>query len=137
MGNSIHWLRWDVGRITQCSPTYIVSGAFSSPSLLPMVHLVLSTHRGNSAHRFFPHQGYLVLTGALEISSRSIVSGSVRLCYAIIYALFLGFGLAIGLEIFIKITGISADSFATDYTCSSSHDAGKWYRATASEWWGA
>jgi uncharacterized membrane protein YjjB (DUF3815 family) len=51
--------------------------------------------------------------------------------------LFLGFGLAIGLEIFVRITGISADSFATDYTCASSHDSDKWYRATASGWWGA
>lgn len=27
-----------------------------------MVHLVLSTTRGNSGNRFFPHQGYLGLT---------------------------------------------------------------------------
>ncbi|KAI0034665.1 hypothetical protein K488DRAFT_77075 [Vararia minispora EC-137] len=80
--------------------------------------------------------GYLFLSGALEISSRSIISGSVRLCYAIIYSLFLGFGLAIGLEIYIKMTSASAASLnATDYTCSASHNSSLWYRSTPSSWW--
>lgn len=40
--------------------------------------------------------GYMVLCGSLELQSRSMVAGSVRMVYAIIYSLFLGFGITIG-----------------------------------------
>ena len=40
--------------------------------------------------------GYVVLCGALELQSRNVVAGSVRMVYAIIYSLFLGFGITIG-----------------------------------------
>lgn len=40
--------------------------------------------------------GYMILVSALELQTRSMVTGSVRLVYAIIYSLFLGFGFTIG-----------------------------------------
>ncbi|QPG75670.1 hypothetical protein FOA43_003028 [Brettanomyces nanus] len=40
--------------------------------------------------------GYTILSGALEIQSRSIVSGTVRMFYAIIFSMFLGFGMTLG-----------------------------------------
>jgi uncharacterized membrane protein YjjP (DUF1212 family) len=40
--------------------------------------------------------GYMVLCAALELQSKSLVSGSVRMVYAIIYSLFLGFGILVG-----------------------------------------
>ncbi|KAJ9626519.1 hypothetical protein H2203_004152 [Taxawa tesnikishii (nom. ined.)] len=40
--------------------------------------------------------GYMVLCASLELQSRSIVAGSVRMVYAIIYSLFLGYGITIG-----------------------------------------
>lgn len=40
--------------------------------------------------------GFMVLNSALELQGRSIVAGSVRMVYAIIYVLFLGFGLLVG-----------------------------------------
>lgn len=40
--------------------------------------------------------GYTVLCGSLELQSRNIVAGSVRMVYAVIYSLFLGFGITIG-----------------------------------------
>jgi len=40
--------------------------------------------------------GYTVLCASLELQSRSLVAGSVRMVYAIIYSLFLGFGITIG-----------------------------------------
>ncbi|KAJ7040506.1 hypothetical protein C8F04DRAFT_1253808 [Mycena alexandri] len=49
------------------------------------------------------------------IIPRNIVSGSVRMRYAVVYSLFLGLGLAVGVD--DRITGRS-----TDYTCSESHD---------------
>ncbi|KAI9626986.1 hypothetical protein H4Q26_017619 [Puccinia striiformis f. sp. tritici PST-130] len=42
--------------------------------------------------------GWLVCCAALELQSRSIVSGSVRLIWAVIYALFLGLGISVGAE---------------------------------------
>lgn len=44
--------------------------------------------------------GYIILCASLELQSRSIVAGSVRMVYAIIYSLFLGFGITIGTAIF-------------------------------------
>lgn len=44
--------------------------------------------------------GYTVLCASLELQSRSIVAGSVRMVYAIIYSLFLGFGITIGTVIY-------------------------------------
>ena len=44
--------------------------------------------------------GYMVLCGSLELQSRSMVAGSVRMVYAIIYALFLGFGITIGTALY-------------------------------------
>ena len=57
--------------------------------------------------------GYTILCGSLELQSRNIVAGSVRMIYAVIYSLFLGFGITIGTAIFGAI-----DKNATnDTTC--------------------
>ncbi|TGZ81659.1 DUF1212-domain-containing protein [Ascodesmis nigricans] len=40
--------------------------------------------------------GYTILCGSLELQSKSIVAGSVRMFYAIVYSLFLSFGITIG-----------------------------------------
>lgn len=40
--------------------------------------------------------GYLMLCSALELQSGSIVAGSIRLVHALIFSLFLGFGITIG-----------------------------------------
>lgn len=44
--------------------------------------------------------GYTVLCGSLELQSRNIVAGSVRMVYAVLYSLFLGFGITIGTTIY-------------------------------------
>ena len=44
--------------------------------------------------------GYMILRGALEIQSKSVTSGVVGMMYAIIYSLFLGFGLTLGSAIY-------------------------------------
>lgn len=49
--------------------------------------------------------GYIILSGALEIQARSIVSGTVRMFYAIIYSLFMGFGMTLGSGIYGWIDG--------------------------------
>ncbi|KAF4452690.1 hypothetical protein F53441_4497 [Fusarium austroafricanum] len=40
--------------------------------------------------------GYMVLCSALELQSRAIVPGSIRIVYAVIYSLLLGFGITVG-----------------------------------------
>ncbi|KAL6239951.1 hypothetical protein BDW75DRAFT_235786 [Aspergillus navahoensis] len=60
--------------------------------------------------------GYLVLCASLELQSRSIVAGSVRMVYAIIYSLFLGFGITIGTAVY----GLLDPHASTDYTCPAS-----------------
>ncbi|KAL8808841.1 MAG: hypothetical protein Q9223_004230, partial [Gallowayella weberi] len=60
--------------------------------------------------------GYTVLCGALELQSRNILAGSVRMVYAIIYSLFLGYGITIGTSFYGGI-----DAHATSaVSCSSS-----------------
>lgn len=44
--------------------------------------------------------GFIILTGSMELQSRNIVNGSVRMFYAIIYSLFLSFGITIGAAIY-------------------------------------
>lgn len=44
--------------------------------------------------------GYIILCGSLELQSRNLVAGSVRMFYAIIYSLFLGFGITLGASLF-------------------------------------
>ncbi|KIY63086.1 DUF1212-domain-containing protein [Cylindrobasidium torrendii FP15055 ss-10] len=79
--------------------------------------------------------GFIVLSGGLEIMSRSIVSGSVRMVYAVIYTLFLGFGLGIGAKAYTRLVG-SPIVGITDYTCTESHDpTGGWWQVTPSPFW--
>ncbi|KAF2870018.1 hypothetical protein BDV95DRAFT_595591 [Massariosphaeria phaeospora] len=44
--------------------------------------------------------GFAVLSASLELQSKNIVAGSVRMVYAIIYSLFLGYGITIGTTLF-------------------------------------
>lgn len=61
--------------------------------------------------------GYIILCGSLELQSKNLVAGSVRMFYAIIYSLFLGFGITLGAALYGWV-----DSSATDKaTCDDGH----------------
>ncbi|KAI0003098.1 DUF1212-domain-containing protein [Russula compacta] len=45
--------------------------------------------------------GYLILSSSLELASKNILCGSVKMVYALIYTLFLGFGLQIGSDFYL------------------------------------
>ncbi|KAL4268084.1 ThrE exporter family protein [Pleurotus pulmonarius] len=47
--------------------------------------------------------GFTILISALELMSKNIFCGSVRVVYAIIYTLFLGFGLTIGSDFYLLV----------------------------------
>ena len=70
--------------------------------------------------------GYIVLNAALELQSRNMVSGSVRMVYAIIYTLFLGFGLLIGTTIF----GLMYTGATNEVTCHVPY----WWSASSNPW---
>jgi hypothetical protein len=69
------------------------------------------------------------------LSSHNIVAGAVRLCYALVYSLFLGFGLAIGAEFYERMTGLEIFG-PEDYLCAKSHSNAPWFRKTPSKFWG-
>ncbi|KAI8627344.1 hypothetical protein F5Y19DRAFT_176178 [Xylariaceae sp. FL1651] len=58
--------------------------------------------------------GWLVLSSALELQSKAIVPGSIRLVYAIIYSLFLAYGITVGTALYGAI-----DSTVTSTTCQN------------------
>lgn len=66
--------------------------------------------------------GYIILCGSLELQSRNLVAGSVRMFYAVIYSLFLGFGITLGAAIY----GWIDKSATSETTCAVS--ISPWYR---------
>ncbi|KAF2087869.1 DUF1212-domain-containing protein [Saccharata proteae CBS 121410] len=67
--------------------------------------------------------GYTVLCASSELQSKHIVAGSVRMVYAIIYSLFLGFGMTIGIVLF----GIMDSNATSATTCSNKMATGYTY----------
>jgi uncharacterized membrane protein YjjP (DUF1212 family) len=57
--------------------------------------------------------GYIVLCASLELQSKSIVAGSIRMVYAVIYSLFLGYGITIGTAVY----GIIDKNASSQTTC--------------------
>ncbi|KAL2271369.1 hypothetical protein VTJ83DRAFT_740 [Remersonia thermophila] len=57
--------------------------------------------------------GYMVLCASLELQSHQMISGSVRMVYALIYTLFLGYGFTIGSVIY----GYMDDNAVSDIHC--------------------
>jgi uncharacterized membrane protein YjjP (DUF1212 family) len=66
--------------------------------------------------------GYVILCGSLELQSRNLVAGSVRMVYAIIYALMLGFGITIGTAVY----GLMDKNATSIVTCPSPDSLSWW-----------
>lgn len=105
--------------------------AFLAAALASTKYFCFSAVASGSVVLILP--GYIVLCGSLELANRSIISGSVRLVYAILYALFLGFGLAMGSELYTRATGLSIQG-GQDFTCSNLRINAPWYMATIPPW---
>lgn len=58
--------------------------------------------------------GFMVLSSSLELQSRQIVPGSIRIVYAIIYSLLLGFGITVGASLY----GLMDSNATSAETCS-------------------
>ncbi|CEH14937.1 PHEROMONE-REGULATED MEMBRANE PROTEIN 10 [Ceraceosorus bombacis] len=81
--------------------------------------------------------GFIVLSGSLELQSKNLIAGSVRLVYAIIYSLFLGFGISIGSSFWLLFSG-SGDSTIQYLNCTDPavHPPNVWWRETVPLAWG-
>ncbi|KAM7222509.1 Protein of unknown function (DUF1212) domain containing protein [Rhypophila decipiens] len=64
--------------------------------------------------------GYMVLSASLELQSHQMISGSVRMVYALIYSLFLGYGITIGSVLY----GYLDKNAVSEVTCTAGD---KWY----------
>ncbi|KAI6144460.1 hypothetical protein BKA82DRAFT_4178224 [Pisolithus tinctorius] len=107
--------------------------SFVSAALASTKHFCYPAVTSSSVVLILP--GFIVLCGSLEICSRSLVAGAVRLCFALMYSLFLGFGLGIGAQLYESFVGKQLVG-ATDYLCLESHDpSGPWWQQTPSLWW--
>lgn len=62
--------------------------------------------------------GYIILCGSLELQSRNLVAGAVRMFYAIIYSLFLGFGITLGAALY----GWIDHNATSDNSCEPGHN---------------
>jgi uncharacterized membrane protein YjjB (DUF3815 family) len=60
--------------------------------------------------------GFTITTSALELQSKNIVSGAVRLVYGVIYTLFLAFGFVVGITIYGAIDDGATSSTRCDNT---------------------
>ncbi|KAJ5888599.1 hypothetical protein N7495_008640 [Penicillium taxi] len=58
--------------------------------------------------------GFMVLCSSLELQSHQMIAGSIRMVYAIIYSLFLGYGITVGTTIY----GLMDSNATSQSTCS-------------------
>lgn len=75
--------------------------------------------------------GFIVLSGSLELQSKNLIAGSVRLVYAIIYSLFLGFGISIGVSFWQLFSGNTSTQGFKD--CGNHND--RWWQSNVGEVW--
>ncbi|EKV11463.1 Pheromone-regulated membrane protein [Penicillium digitatum] len=70
--------------------------------------------------------GFMVLCSSLELQSHQMIAGSIRMVYAIIYSLFLGYGITVGTTIY----GLMDGNATSASTCSGLHVYGSVYVRT-------
>ncbi|CAI7660598.1 unnamed protein product [Penicillium glandicola] len=70
--------------------------------------------------------GFMVLCSSLELQSHQIIAGSIRMVYAIIYSLFLGYGITVGTTIY----GLMDGNATSASTCSGLEVYGSVYLRT-------
>lgn len=73
------------------------------PRLVSLEFFLAISFVGSRCHQFYPrfvtqHQS---VSSSLELASKNILCGSVKMVYALIYTLFLGFGLQIGSDLYL------------------------------------
>lgn len=67
--------------------------------------------------------GFMVLCSSLELQSHQMIAGSIRMVYAIIYSLFLGYGITVGTTIYGLLDGAAT----SEKTCKRLDTYGSTY----------
>lgn len=121
-------LCWLQLHVAQSNPLYANVFEISVAILMAFIARGLSSIRSqmfcyeaiSSAGVVLILPGYIILCSALELASKNIICGSVRMVYAIIYSLFIGFGLTIGSDLYLLLDSnarhsreIASQSYAT------------------------
>ncbi|KAK3362440.1 hypothetical protein B0T25DRAFT_442958 [Lasiosphaeria hispida] len=88
----------NVFEITAAVATSFLSRVFGSININGGHLFCFSAMAQSSIALILP--GYIVLCASLELQSHQMISGSVRMVYALIYSLFLGYGITIGSVIY-------------------------------------
>ncbi|OXG15955.1 hypothetical protein C349_05118 [Cryptococcus neoformans var. grubii Br795] len=86
--------------------------------------------------------GWHICLGALELGSKNIIAGGIRLVWAVVYTLFLSLGLGIGSEIWDSFgppqpgnDSSSSDANATEVQCYRDPNWDYWWYTEPSDWW--
>ncbi|KIW08252.1 uncharacterized protein PV09_01179 [Verruconis gallopava] len=110
--------------VTQISKTYSTIFEITATILISFLARAFGSIRGGSVFCFSALAqsgiamilpGFLVLNSALELQSKAIVPGSIRLVYAILYSLFLGYGITVGTALY----GAMDKNATTATTCEN------------------
>ncbi|KAL8276960.1 hypothetical protein RQP46_010595 [Phenoliferia psychrophenolica] len=119
---------------------------FSNIFEISVAALISFVSRGLARTNFFCYEaisssgvvlvlpGYIILCGSLELASKNLVAGSVRMVYAIIYTLFLGFSIVIGSDLYFLFdpaarhagevaTAVSATVLQGTFSASNTSDS--------------
>ncbi|KAF2013942.1 DUF1212-domain-containing protein [Aaosphaeria arxii CBS 175.79] len=95
--------------IAPLSKTYSTVFEVSAAILITFISRALASLRGGNLFCFSALTqsgiamilpGWLVLSSSLELQSKAIVPGSIRMVFAIIYSLFLGYGITVGTALY-------------------------------------
>ncbi|KAI1635556.1 hypothetical protein F4809DRAFT_651138 [Biscogniauxia mediterranea] len=113
--------------IAPISKTYNTVFEVSAAILMTFLSRAIASIRGGSLFCFSALTqssiamilpGWLVLSSALELHSKAIVPGSIRMVYAIIYSLFLGYGITVGAALY----GAIDPNATTETVCQNTVD---------------
>ncbi|KAM0751263.1 DUF1212-domain-containing protein, partial [Meredithblackwellia eburnea MCA 4105] len=121
---------------------------FSNIFEISIAALISFISRGLSTTNYFCYEalssagvvlvlpGYIILCGSLELASKNLIAGSVRMVYAIIYTLFLGFSIAVGSDLFFLFDPSARHAQATKGNIMCYRDPSwEWWRQGASVYW--
>ncbi|KAG0202344.1 hypothetical protein BGX28_005132 [Mortierella sp. GBA30] len=128
IGGAVGLLVWLAERVPSyariCEITMSVVVAFIAEALRNSTHICEGAVKLAGIVIILP--GYTITCAILELSSRHIISGSVRLFYAIVFSLLLGYGLTIGASIWALFDHSARDDEKFSADCATAPLDPKW-----------
>ncbi|AET40736.1 pheromone-regulated protein PRM10 Ecym_6360 [Eremothecium cymbalariae DBVPG len=106
--------------VFEITASIVVSFCARALASIPNSNICFGATVQGSLALIFP--GYMILCGSLELQSRNLVAGSVRMFYAVIYSLFIGYGITLGAALF----GWLYEGATNETTCE--RNVSPWFR---------